>query len=343
MNHRSLRRAIAASLVAAALATPLSSLAQQAQDTAVSDLVVVAPASGPAWWKVSKGDASVWILGLQPMTPTGMTWDQSTLQRRLKGARLMLGLYNEGAQFDRYAKHPTLPSDLAEEVATLTTELGGRRRRNPSEGRGANRPPIAILRGPPDRNATTTFSQGSYRPKPRPPRQSVSLNVIDLMALRNMYAYKHKLGFNLMPEIDAVARRTKVPVVTPPVSEFTWTPAALAPDNPIANRCLRAVIAVVKTPPERHREAAALWAKGDVRGMLEATPPSDEVECGYLWPGLRERTIAFQTSLIAQALDRPGKVVAVALTSHLVAKDGILERLRAQGFTIADPSKPLEE
>jgi hypothetical protein len=254
----------------------------------------------------------------------------------------MLGLYNESAQFDRNEKHPSLPSDLAEEVATLTAELGGRQRSNSSEGSGA-RPPIAVLRPPSDPTAMASFSQGSYRPKPRPVRQSKALGVLDLMTLRNKYAYKHKLGFNLLPEIDAIARRAKVPVVTPPVSEITREPAALAPDNPAANRCLRAVIAVVKTPPERHREAAALWAKGDVRGMLAVTPPTDEAECGYLWPGLRERTIAFQTSLIAQALDRPGKVVAVALTSHLVAKDGILERLRAQGFTIADPSKPLEE
>ena len=114
----SLRRAIVAGLIAAALATPLSSSAQQAQDTVVSDLVVVAPASGPAWWKVSKGDASVWILGLQPMTPTGMTWDQSTLQRRLKGARLMLGVYNERGQFDQYAKHPPLPQRVVRKRCT---------------------------------------------------------------------------------------------------------------------------------------------------------------------------------------------------------------------------------
>ena len=41
--------------------------------------------------------------------------------------------------------------------------------------------------------------------------------------------------------------------------------------------------------------------------------------------------------------DVEGSVVAVAVVSHLVARDGILERLRAQGFIIADPSKPLEE
>ena len=163
------------------------------------------------------------------------------------------------------------------------------------------------------------------------------------MDLRIVYGVDATLGSFAMREITDIARRAKVSAVTPPVYEFTWEPAALAPEHPQANRCLRAVLAEVSTPPERYREAAARWAKGDVRGMLEAMPPTIEPECGYLWPGYTERTIAFQTALIAQALDRPGKVVAVAYVGHLVSKDGILERLRAQGFTIHDPAKPLEE
>jgi hypothetical protein len=163
------------------------------------------------------------------------------------------------------------------------------------------------------------------------------------MRLRLVYAVKGKFGQDVLREINAIARREKTPIVTPPVHEFIWEPAALAPEHPAANRCLRAIIADLNVPPERHREVAARWAKGDVAGMLEAMPPDIEPYCGYLWPGHSERTIAFQTALIAQALDRPGKVVAVAYINHLVRKDGILERLRAQGFTIHDPSKPLEE
>jgi hypothetical protein len=331
-------------LIVGALATPLSGSAQDGQETVVAELVIVAPASGPAWWKVSKGDASVWILGLQPSTPQGLEWDQSTLRRRLEGARLMLGVYYEKARFEPDVEHPPLPPDLADDVAALSVRLGARRRDNlraPSQGAGADRSsPRGVAPGL-DRT-TAAFDQGAnrpaYRPRPRGPA-----TVVDLMRLRPQYAVDAKLGSYVLDEINAIARRARVSVVTPPVYEFTWQPAALAPDNPVANRCLRAIVADLNTPPDRYREAAALWAKGDVRGMLDATPPTIEPECGYLWPGYRERTIAFQTSLIAQALDRPGKVVAVALTSHLVARDGILERLRAQGFTIADPSKPLEE
>ena len=91
MNPKSIRGAIVAAVAAGALAMPLSGSAQAIDDTVVRELVIVAPGQGPAWWKVSRGDASVWILGLPPSTPEGLAWDQSTLKRRLNGARLLLG------------------------------------------------------------------------------------------------------------------------------------------------------------------------------------------------------------------------------------------------------------
>ena len=51
--------------------------------------------------------------------------------------------------------------------------------------------------------------------------------------------------------------------------------------------------------------------------------------------------IADQTADIAKALQSPGKTVAAAQIRLLVAEDGIIQSLSAQGFTISDPTKPL--
>ena len=77
MQIEGVKRLIVAALVGGGLLAPLTtSTAQDAStidlgDTVVRELTIVAPDVGPAWWKVSKGDATVWILGLPPKTPRG--------------------------------------------------------------------------------------------------------------------------------------------------------------------------------------------------------------------------------------------------------------------------------
>lgn len=300
MGLMSLRRVYAAALIVGGLATPLPALPQDAPATVVSDLVVVAPASGPAWWKVSKGDASVWIIGLPPKTPRGMKWDQSTLKRRLKGARLMLGAYIESSGFIRGAHLRPLSGPLATRVKSEYHRINGR-----------------TLDGEPTMQTA--------------------------ISLHWNYQSAAGVSYETHDEIYNVARKAHVKFVTPPVYTHTWTTREMDPRNPEMMACLEATFREIHEPPEAFYRAAEYWAVGDVVHMLAAEPKGPGNACELLFRGHRERTIAFQTALIAQALDKPGKVIAAAHIDQLVATDGILERLRAQGFTIADPSKPLEE
>src|SRR3954462_14906388 len=52
----------------------------------VEELVVVARDKGPAWWKVSNGTATVYVLGAPSLAPKRTKWDTTTLDRRVKGA-----------------------------------------------------------------------------------------------------------------------------------------------------------------------------------------------------------------------------------------------------------------
>lgn len=300
MGYGALRRRMAAALVIGALAAPLPASAQATSDTVVADLVVVAPASGPAWWKVSKGDASVWIIGLPPKTPNGLRWDQTTLKRRLKGARLMLGAYVETSGF--------------------------------AERREFNRPT----------SAASDLSSDFGSPNPRT-RERATSPIESLINRHWEYHARAGVSYGTHEEIYNVARNAGVKFVTPPVYTHTWNPREVNTRNPEMKVCLDAISREIRQPAAGFYRAAEYWAVGDVVGMLAASPKGLGQDCELLWRGHRERTIAFQTALIAQALDKPGKVIAAAHIDQLIAKDGILERLRAQGFTIADPSKPLEE
>ena len=58
----------------------------------VEELVVVARVVGPAWWRVSDDDTTVYILALpDSLLPRDLKWDQTGLNRRLKGSNALIG------------------------------------------------------------------------------------------------------------------------------------------------------------------------------------------------------------------------------------------------------------
>jgi hypothetical protein len=187
MSFRSWRRAGVIGLIAGVIVAPLSGSAQEPTGTVVAELVVVAPASGPAWWKVSKGDASVWILGLPLNTPEELRWDKSTLERRLKGARLIVGVYNEEARLERGSGSQPLPPELKEEISAISRRLAARRAT--SFGMTADRPP-AMMTGEGGDRFASLVSRSATGPRP-----GAGGTVLGLVDLRYQYALANGLCF----------------------------------------------------------------------------------------------------------------------------------------------------
>ncbi|MFZ0267867.1 TraB/GumN family protein, partial [Caulobacter sp.] len=52
----------------------------------VEALVVSAKLPGPAWWRISDGDTTIYMLGVLQALPRGQAWDTSVLDHRLEGA-----------------------------------------------------------------------------------------------------------------------------------------------------------------------------------------------------------------------------------------------------------------
>ena len=62
----------------------------------VEELVVQAKEPGPAWWVVTDGDSTVYILGMEGPIPPKLAWDRRWLDRRLKGANSLILADREG-------------------------------------------------------------------------------------------------------------------------------------------------------------------------------------------------------------------------------------------------------
>lgn len=56
------------------------------QANVVEALVVSAKLPGPAWWRVTDADTTIYVLGAPNALPKGMAWDKSVLEHRLDGA-----------------------------------------------------------------------------------------------------------------------------------------------------------------------------------------------------------------------------------------------------------------
>jgi TPR repeat protein len=71
-------------------------------------LVGVAP-GGPPWWKVTNGQATVWVMGLPAgLSPEKQGWNPEPLRQALTGARMMLTSYSPWGQI-KAEKRPGAP------------------------------------------------------------------------------------------------------------------------------------------------------------------------------------------------------------------------------------------
>jgi hypothetical protein len=306
MDFSVLRRVALVGLFAAGLAAPGSAAPQtkpydDPEATVVKDITVVAYGGGPAWWKVSKGDAVAWILALPPaLAPKDLEWNKRMLERRLKDAR---GLY--------------LPPDGK-------SQLDGR----------WTRPLPAWTQA----HIALAAVKADFQPQPyiEPP----TLNKV--LELRGAFLKKARLGFDPESDIRAAARRLKVPIHKSPGVSVRLTPEQFDNSDPEVAACLTAMLDEIETDTEVFEAMGEHWAQGRPAEALAGPRGSLPVCMNRMLPGYSRRLIETATTEISTALQTPGHIVAVVPMRQLLAEEGVLQRLRAQGFTIADPLKPLD-
>lgn len=309
--------------VAAALFAALTLRAgAQQQPTAPSHIetvVVTADTKGPAIWHATKDGRDVAILGIVEPLPDGFVWNTKPFETLFDGARLALlppqvrmGVFS-GAWFyltDGDLLHPpdgktlwqvldpAIAADLARTCAFL---------HEPEDRYGDNSPIFAAMRlGSDFRHVDdlTTHEPGDS---------------IATLARAHHVRVRRIATYDLVPSGE----------------ELLKLPSAKT------GNCVEAAIQDIGYQSRHVAAVANAWAIGDVPGMMANWMPSHYYAClvrlSSHATNIDARSIDDTVSAIETAIADGGRTVAVVRIDILLRKDGVLDRLKADGASITGP------
>ena len=284
----------------------------------VEELVVTARLPGPAWWTVSNGATTVYILGSPSLAPKKMSWDRAVFDRRLAGASEVILPYQD--------VHVTLTSSLGAAFNYMRLKGGG-----PFEDTldPATKGRFVALRekfGQPAKRYDTKNALAAGVLLATDYRDRNSLTTTDPTKLIRLLAQKARVP---------VAQRTYS--IAPLLGEMVRTPPGAA------RACLDEVLAQAEAGPGVTLAAAKAWSVGNVRGALGNERTLER--CFAVVPGAAAfdaRNKADLVAAIEQASRKPGHAVAVVPLRPLLAQGGVLDQLRAKGFSVTTPGQEAE-
>jgi hypothetical protein len=281
----------------------------------VEELVVVARDRGPAWWAVSNGTNTVYVLGAPSLAPKRTPWDLITLQRRLNGANAVILPFQEvkvhlagslGAAWNLMRLRTSRPFEESLDPADRARFAAAREKIGQPAGRYKTNNALAA----------GLLLAGDYR---------------DHSNLTNADTAK---------VVRAYAQMAKVPVVQKSYDIGPLMGAIIRTPKPAARACLEAVLEQVEAGPGATVAAARAWAQGDTPGALDNERTYER--CINMVPGAQTfdaRTKADQVSAIEKALKTPGHAIAVVQLRPLLAQGGVLDQLRAKGYEVKTPGE----
>lgn len=303
-----------------AQSTPVDLQRGDPEANLVEELVVNAKLPGPAWWKVSDADSTVYVLAVPAIAPKGLAFDTSVIERRLDGAnRLILApepkinvvrVVSLAVGGRRYfltdtPMRQTLPSDLRARLEARLKTAG-----EDADSMDDIKPAFAgFLVANMKSGGSVSISGGSVGDR------------IEKIARKGDLKKRPKIqeleGYDVIDTLKAVGSLPKAQ------QEF----------------CLDAGLREADAGGPGIEETARRWAEGDVvklaaadrgyQACLSATPRvATEIR----------QTIERSTSAIEAALKTPGKSVALVNFRPLLAEQGVLARLRAKGLKVTTPA-----
>lgn len=314
-------RVLAVAMVAVIATTasaqvPLTQAAPDPNDpdaTLVEELVVTARLPGPAWWRVSDGDSTVYVLGAPSIAPKRQQWDQLQFTRRLDGANVVILPFSglrvkltgaPGAALSYLRLKSSKPFEERLDPSTKARFVAAREKLGqPADHYKTTHPLAAAL-----------ILTGDYREKE-------GLTTADPTKL-----------------IKLLAEREKVKVVQRSYDLGPLLGAVLKTSQAAGGACLDEVLDQVEAGPGGTVAASRAWADGNVLGALGAERSYER--CIAVTPGASAFDARVKADLakdIEAALKTPGHAIAVAPLRTLLAQGGVLDRLRAKGYEVKTP------
>jgi uncharacterized protein YbaP (TraB family) len=325
--HDMMRRA--ASLVAGALLATGSALAQQSvpqsmpqvptNDWSIESVTVTAQAKGPAYWHATKGPSEVWILGIVEVLPKDFAWNQTRFTKLLEGKRLVLlpprasaSLFDAGwflltkRSLLYLPDGQTLDGVLGAPLAARFANARAVVHRDADHYEGDALPVVALkLEGDFLKAKALTYEEPA--------------DTIESLARHRDIEVHYIAKYDAMPSIEAILK-----------------------SSPETSRaCVEAAINDVEFQNTHAEAAAEAWAIGDVAGIKAHFTESRIFQCLFgLAPepiALLNRATADTVSAIETALNGGGRTVAVVGIGQLLRRNGVLERLHADGIAVEGP------
>ena len=298
-------------------------LAQAPQTPPVTDwstetVIVTAKKPGPVLWHVRKDKSEVWILGTLAPVPNDLKWDSGAFENILNGAhaiylppRGQVGPL-EGIWFLITEGDVLRLPDGQSLEATLPQTLRTR---------------FVAMRGSAHQDADR---YAEYKP-----------SVAGFLLESDFLKARDLTGKEPQRTIEALAERHTVPVrriATYEALDVIKEVPSLSQQGNLA--CLKDSLDDIDVMAAHAKPAADAWAVGDLDGIKAHYSDPKALDClgrSASFAKLWQRSVTDTVGVIDAALKTPGKTVAVINIGELLRKNGIIDRLTAQGLTVEGP------
>jgi len=294
---------------------------------AIEEVEVVAESPGPQLWRVSRNGHDLWILGTLRPLPQNLKWRSREVERILSHSQ---GLILGGVDVD---------ADIGP-ITALKLYLQWRRIRHNPDNQTLDLllPPalyarLQVVRDRYDRNdreldryqpmfAAARLFRRALRSARLSNEISVQRTIVKLARQHHVPTEQIKL------EIEDPKGLLSLIGATPQAAQIT---------------CLQTTLTHLETDVSVVRQRAQAWATGDVDALRELPQFSADAAC---WtaiansPRLRalaERARSSWVEAVDAALERNTSTLALQSIDRLLGADGLLETLRAKGYSIEGP------
>ena len=288
------------------------------RDWSIETVVVTAKPLGPALWHVVSGESEVWILGTVEPIPSDLKWDTRELAHVLDRSRALLlpprgrvGVF-EGIWFLLTNGDVLRLPDGHKLEASLTEPLRGR---------------FVQARSTSHRDADR---YAEYKP-----------SVAGFM-LEGDYLKANNLSMTQpTATLEWLASQKAVPVrrvATYPALDVVKEVPSLSPEE--NRKCLADSLDDIDVMSTHARLAANAWATGDLDAIKAHYSEPKALDClgqSASFTRLWQRSVADTVGAVDDALKHRGKTVIVINIGEFLRKNGVLERLKAQGLQVDGP------
>ena len=296
-----------------AVAAPAT--AQTAEQWTDTPVIVSAQLSGPALWRLKKGNSEVIVIGVLPVFPKNLGWKTRRVENALKGAKALI----------------TPPAGKA----GIGDMLSLMRMKGLPNGQDLKSvlPPDLYTRYEATAARAGVSTRAFQHDKPVWAGARLRQDILNHQALT---------AEEPVQTIARLARHQDVPVrvaarykISPVIRDVN------AMDAGAGRTCLSRTLDDIDFDLDRAPKAAAAWAAGDMKTVLANYHGSALMDClegSGKGAALMEQASDDAVEAITDALAAPGKTVAVLPLAPLLRKGGALDRLRAQGVSVTAPN-----